>query len=80
MRHPLIMPELGLGDEPITVSLWLVDRGHDVSEGDRLLEVQGESVTVDLPAPVSGRLVQKLVSADDPLKAGQVLGYIEADG
>ena len=77
MRHPLVMPDLGLGDEPVTVSLWLVDRGREVSEGDRLLEVQAESVTVDLPAPASGRLVERLVDADDPLTAGQVLGYID---
>ena len=27
MRHNLVLPDLGLGDRPITISLWLVELG-----------------------------------------------------
>ena len=77
MRHQLILPDLGLGDVPVTASLWLVEQGKRVTEGDRLLEVLADGVTVDLPAPVTGVLVQVLVSEDERLTVGQPLAVLE---
>lgn len=73
------MPDLGMGDEPITVSVWLVDVGQRVIEGDRLVEVLAGNATVDLPAPVSGVLGKKLVGLDERVYPGQVLGRILQD-
>ena len=77
-RHVLRLPELGLSHVPIVASLWLVRRGNEVSEGDRLLEVLAGEVTIDLSAPASGILLEKLVAADEPLVVGQPLAVIEA--
>ncbi|MGE0534416.1 MAG: biotin/lipoyl-containing protein [Pirellulales bacterium] len=78
MRHQLILPDLGLGEIPVTASLWLVEPGSRVTEGDRLLEVLADGVTIDLPSPVSGVLVDVLVSEDDRLAVGQPLAVLEA--
>lgn len=78
-RVPLLMPDLGLGPATIRASLWLVDAGQRVTVGDRLLEVVVRGATVDLPAPVSGRLVEVCIDEDDLLVAGQVLAMLEAD-
>jgi len=78
-RRPLVMPELDLDGIPTTVSLWLVDAGSEVTEGDRLVEVLAGGATIDLPAPASGRLVEMLVGEDDAVTAGQVLGIIEIE-
>ncbi len=75
MQQPILMPELGLAD--MTASIWLVKRGDEVTEGDRLLEILADGVTVDLPAPCSGRLVKTMVAEDDRLDVGQLLGVIE---
>jgi 2-oxoglutarate dehydrogenase E2 component (dihydrolipoamide succinyltransferase) len=75
-RHELILPDLGAGDMPVTVSLWLVDAGSEVSEGDRVLEVVFGGASVDLPSPASGVLVETLVGEDDELTVGQLLGVI----
>lgn len=77
MRHQLILPDLGLGEVPVTASLWLVEQGKRVTEGDRLLEVLADGVTVDLPSPVTGLLVKLLVSEDDRLSVGQPLAVLE---
>ena len=77
-RHPLVLPDLGAGEMPITVCLWLVDLGQEVTEGDRLLEVMFGSVTVDLPAPASGVLAETCVGEDDVVAVGQLLGIIES--
>jgi pyruvate/2-oxoglutarate dehydrogenase complex dihydrolipoamide acyltransferase (E2) component len=80
MRHNLVLPDLGLGDWPVTVSLWLVELGSEVAEGDRLVELAADSVTVDLPSPASGTLVETLALEDEEVQIGQVLGVIESEG
>jgi len=77
-RIELRLPELGLGDAIVTASMWLVEAGNEVTEGDRLLEVLSGSVTVDLPAPASGRLIETIVEVDEEISVGQLLGVIEA--
>ena len=74
----LVLPDLGIDDQPITVSLWLVKRGGRVAEGEQILEILSGSVTVDLPAPVDGVLVKKLVEEGDAIEVGQRLGIIES--
>lgn len=79
MRYNLVMPDLELSGTPVTVSQWLVELGTDVTEGDRLLELSSDSVTVDLPAPASGLLIETLVVEDEEVQPGQLLGIIEGE-
>lgn len=76
-RQALTLPDLGIDDQPITLSSWLVKRGAHVTEGDPVLEVLCGGVTVDLPAGVTGVLVEKTVAEDEILKVGQTLAKIE---
>ena len=78
-RHTLVLPELGLGAREVLASLWLVELGGELTAGDRLFEVLAGSVTIDLPAPASGVLVEMLVAEDEPLSVGQPLAVIESD-
>jgi 2-oxoglutarate dehydrogenase E2 component (dihydrolipoamide succinyltransferase) len=78
MRYSLVLPELGLADCPIVLSLWLVPLGSAVTEGDRLVEVLADGITVDLPSPASGVLVEIAAGEDDRLQVGQLLGVVEA--
>jgi pyruvate/2-oxoglutarate dehydrogenase complex dihydrolipoamide acyltransferase (E2) component len=76
-RERLVVPDLGLEDVPLAVSLWLVPVGASVSAGDRVVELVAGSVTIDLEAPVSGRLVTWLVEEDEAVTAGTVLAEFE---
>ncbi len=75
---PLRVPDLGLGDEPIVLTLWLVKRGSRVAEGEPLVEVLAGAATVDLPSPADGVLVEKSAAAGDVLAIGQRLATIES--
>lgn len=77
-RHDLLLPDLGLGTATITASAWLTEVGARVYEGDRLLEVHAGAVTIDLPSPATGVLVEHCVREEDELHIGQVLGVVEA--
>ena len=80
MQTDIVMPDLGLGSEPVAVSLWLVDVGAVVSRGDRLLEVAADGVTVDIPSPAGGTLKVVFVYEDDRVTPGMRLGTIEVLG
>jgi pyruvate/2-oxoglutarate dehydrogenase complex dihydrolipoamide acyltransferase (E2) component len=75
----LVLPELGLGDRLIKVSLWLVERGSRVVEGDPLVELLAGEATVDLPSPATGVLIKKMVAEDEPVHVGQRLAVIAAE-
>ena len=75
----LVVPELGTGAVPLMVSLWLVPEGAVVLEGDRVVELVCGGATLDLEAPVSGRLVRQLVDEDAPVTAGTVIAEFKSD-
>lgn len=77
-RVRLAVPELGLEGVPLQVSLWLVPEGAAVMEGDRVVELVAGGVTIDLEAPVSGRLVAQVVDEDDSVAAGTVIAEFVA--
>ncbi|MBM4011511.1 MAG: biotin attachment protein [Planctomycetes bacterium] len=76
-RERLVVPDLGLGGVPLVLSLWLIPEGTRVEEGDRVAELLAGGVTVDLEAPVAGRLAVRLVDEDDPLSPGTCIAEIE---
>lgn len=76
-RHELTLPDLGIDEGPIVLSLWLVERGSRVLEGDPLVEILAGSALVDLPAPADGVLTETLAAEDDPLHVGQPLAVIK---
>jgi Pyruvate/2-oxoglutarate dehydrogenase complex, dihydrolipoamide acyltransferase (E2) component, and related enzymes len=76
-RAELRLPDLDLPETVVTACSWHAAVGARVVEGDRLLEVLAGEVTVDLPAPASGRLVKRCVEIDEVLKVDQLLAVIE---
>lgn len=76
-RVPLVVPEVGIADVDLSVSLWLVPRAAAVLAGDRVVELVAGGVTIDLEAPVNGRLVARLADEDEPVAPGRVLAEFE---
>jgi pyruvate/2-oxoglutarate dehydrogenase complex dihydrolipoamide acyltransferase (E2) component len=77
MQTPIVLPELGA--HPIRLSVWFVDSGDCVYEGDRVVEVLSNGATFDVVSPITGRFVEKKAHPDDFLVPGQVLGVMEVD-
>jgi len=76
-RVPLIVPEFGLEPIAVVVSVWLVPAGAAVLSGDRVLELVAGGVTIDLEAPVCGRLAAQLVDEDELVTAGAIVAEFE---
>ncbi|MGN7871384.1 biotin/lipoyl-containing protein [Paracoccus sp. 22332] len=62
------------------VSTWLRAIGDMVSENDPLLELETDKVSVEVPAPASGRIAEILIGAGQKALPGAVLARIEAAG
>lgn len=78
---PITVPDLGLGDRPITVSVWLVPPGVRVTRGDRVVELMAGDATVDLSAPATGVLVVRRVREEVAVLPRQVIGWVRpSDG
>lgn len=78
MRHTVTMPKLSDTGGDVVVLEWNVEVGGQVGQGEALLSVETDKVTADVPAPVGGTLVERLVEVDDEVGVGAELGVIEA--
>lgn len=79
-RFEVRLPDLGLGETPIRLTVWLAGRGHSIERGEPILEVTSGAVTLDLPSPADGLLAEKLVREDDLVKPGDPVAIIETGG
>jgi 2-oxoglutarate dehydrogenase E2 component (dihydrolipoamide succinyltransferase) len=61
-----------------TVLRWLRQPGDAVTENEPLLELETDKVTVEVPAPASGRLSEILAKEKEEVAPGAVLGRVVA--
>src|SRR5712692_10585911 len=77
MASEIKLPELGenlTGGDVLDVK---VKAGDTVSQGQTLLEVEAEKATVEVPAPIAGRITKMLVNKGEAIQVGQTLCLIE---
>ncbi len=80
MAVEVIMPKLGWTMTEGTIVRWLKAEGEEVGEGEPLLEVQTDKVTMEVEAPATGILGKILVPEGETVPVVQVIGYILAPG
>lgn len=69
----LVVPALGFATGMVAVSVWLVREGAAVRAGDRVVQLVAGAATVDLVAPITGRLERHLVEEDACVEPGETL-------
>lgn len=65
-------------DEGVVVN-WFAREGRHVQAGETVCEIQIEKVSIDVPAPASGTVVERRLNEDDTVARDGVLGYIEPE-
>ena len=71
-----VWPDDVEAEEGVVVD-WFVREGGGVEEGETLCSVQVEKVSVDVPAPSAGELVEIVVGDDEAFERGDTLAWIE---
>ena len=76
----ITMPQMGESVTEGTILGWLKQVGDRVEADEPLVEISTDKVDAEVPAPVSGTLVNIPAEADETVEVGSVLGEIEPDG
>lgn len=74
---PLRMPNFGAEATAGTIVAWLRGVGDEVAAGDVVAEVETEKATVELEAPVAGRISEIRQPAGAEVAVGEILALIE---
>ncbi|HWF99514.1 MAG TPA: biotin/lipoyl-containing protein, partial [Steroidobacteraceae bacterium] len=78
-RFVFKLPDLGEGTVEAEIVSWHVKPGDEVSEDDVLVEVMTEKAAVEVPAPVSGKIVSTTGQPGDMVAVGAELVVLETD-
>ena len=76
-RYVFKLPDLGEGTVEAEIVAWRVKPGDEVSEDDVLVEVMTEKAAVEVPAPVSGKIVATTGQPGDMVAVGAELVVLE---
>ena len=76
MATEVLLPQFGMGMQEGKILRWLKEVGDPVSEGEPLLEIEAEKVTVEVPSPRSGVLARILAEVDDTVPVREVIAII----
>ena len=78
MRHTIKMPKLGDAMQDVVIEVWEVEVGARVEVGDSLMTVETDKVNTEVPSPVAGELVERLVSEGDEVLVGAPIAVINS--
>jgi 2-oxoglutarate dehydrogenase E2 component (dihydrolipoamide succinyltransferase) len=73
---PVVVPALGESVVEGTVAKWMKQVGDTVKEGEALLELETDKVTLEVFAPASGTLSEIAAPAGSVVAVGAVLGQV----
>jgi 2-oxoisovalerate dehydrogenase E2 component (dihydrolipoyl transacylase) len=79
-RYVLKLPDLGEGTVEAEIVAWRVKPGDEVSEDDVLVEVMTEKAAVEVPAPVTGKVLSTTGQPGDMVAVGSELVVLETAG
>src|SRR5580658_6139789 len=79
-RYAFQLPDLGEGTVSAEIVTWLVKPGDSVSEGQPIAEMSTEKAVVELPSPVTGKVISLAGAPGDAIAVGAELIAFEAGG
>jgi 2-oxoisovalerate dehydrogenase E2 component (dihydrolipoyl transacylase) len=78
MPKDFVLPELAESVVEGEITAWLVEEGAAVEADQPVVEVMTDKVTVELPIPFGGVLVERVAKVGDVVAVGAVLARVEA--
>jgi pyruvate/2-oxoglutarate dehydrogenase complex dihydrolipoamide acyltransferase (E2) component len=74
----VILPQFGMGMQDGEIVSWLKSVGDEVAEGEAIVEVEAAKTTVEVVAPVSGKLAQILAEEGETVDVRAKIAVIES--
>ena len=76
MSEKILVPVLGESITEATVSKWLKNKGETVDADEPIVELETDKVNLEVPSPVSGKLVEINSQDGSTVKVGEILGLV----
>ena len=73
----LKVPAVGESITEVEIAEWRKGAGESVRQDEAVVVLETEKATVEIPAPVGGRISQILKKKGDKATVGEVIGYLE---
>ncbi len=80
MAKPVIMPKFEMSQEIGTVVEWLKKDGETVKQGEAILVVETDKVTMEVESPASGILAGTRGAPGEEIPVTEIIGYILKEG
>ena len=74
------LPDIGEGVVEGEVVEWMVEVGQVVKEDEAILSVMTDKATVEIPAPVDGKVISRKGEPGDIIAVGQICIEFEVEG
>jgi|SRR5688572_10175081 len=78
MAVALKVPNVGESITEVEIGEWLKKNGDMVAENDPVVVIETEKATLEIPAPVSGKVTEVLKKTGEKAAVGEVIGYMES--
>ena len=79
MAKEIIMPKFGFTQEESEILEWLVEEGQLVEEGDPVAVVSTDKISMEVEAPISGKLAGMKYQVGDVVPVTETIAYILKD-
>ncbi|HSD16211.1 MAG TPA: dihydrolipoamide acetyltransferase family protein [Thermomonas sp.] len=79
MSKKFLLPDLGEGLPDATIVEWYVKEGDSIRLDDNLVSMETAKAVVDVPSPVSGKVLKLAGAAGDIVVTGTMLAEFEVD-
>lgn len=76
MSEKILVPVLGESITEATVSKWLKNKGETVDADEPIVELETDKVNLEVPSPVSGKLIEINSKDGSIVKVGEILGLV----
>ena len=78
-KKTFLLPDLGEGLPDATIVEWYVKEGDTIRLDDNLVSMETAKAVVDVPSPVSGKVIKLAGAAGDIIVTGKMLAEFEVD-
>ena len=80
MAREFKLPDIGEGVSEGEIVKWLVKEGAPIKENDLMVEVMTDKVTVQIPSPVTGKVLKLLAKEGETMKVGATIVLLGEEG
>ncbi len=77
MKVTIKVPKLGLTTETVALQEWSKQVGETFKAGEVITILEPDKVTVDVPAPMGGTLIEVLAQAGTEVKVGDPIAVMQ---